>query len=102
MVPEVGDVLAGSELIDRRRRLHLTAEAWRAGRLSDADARSELAHLSPRSCDWIGTFEQLRRDDDEFVRDVRSWYWDEDPKDAPIPDRLLDDFIETIQRYGDA
>jgi len=44
----------------------------------------------------------LRHDDDEFVRDVRSWYWDEDPKDAPIPDRLLDDFIETILEYGDA
>ena len=101
MVPEVGDVLAGGELIERRRRLQLTAKAWRAGRLSDADARSELAHLSPLSCVWIGTFEQLRHHDNEFVQDVRSWYWDEDPNDAPIPDRLLDDFIETIQQYGD-
>ena len=101
MVSDADAVLADAELIDRRRRLGLTAEAWKAGRLSDADARSELARLSPLRCDWIGTLEQLRLGDDEFAHELREWYWDEDPKDDPIPDRLLEDFIEVILHYGE-
>lgn len=101
MVAEADEVLAGAELMERRRRLGLTLEAWRAGRLSDADARSELGRLSPLRSQWIGTFEQLRLGDDEFGRELREWYWDEDPKDDPIPDRLLEDFIEVIPHYGE-
>lgn len=101
MVSEADDVFADTELIDRRRQLRLTAEAWKAGRLSDTDARSELARLSPLHCEWIGSLEQLRFGDDEFAHELREWYWDQDPKDDPIPDRLLEDFIEVILHYGE-
>jgi hypothetical protein len=101
MVSDADDVLADTDLSDRRRRLGLTAEAWKAGRLADVDARSELARLSPLRCDWIGTLEQLRLVDDEFAYELREWYWDEDPKDDPIPDRLIEDFVEVILHYGE-